>query len=77
MADTLSRTWSLFERKLGKPLYCAVPDGSPLPNFIKGGSWSLSRKVSDARTFPRGFNEDLAQLNARLAGFYVFHGLAH
>lgn len=72
-----SRTWSLFERKLGKPLYCAVPDGSPLPNFIKDESWALSRKISDQGSFPRGFNADLAQLSARLAGFYVFHGLAH
>lgn len=77
MADAPMRTWSLFERRLGKPLYCAVPDGAPLPNFIKAGSWALSRKVSDLGSFPRGFNEDLAQLNARLAGFYVFHGIAH
>lgn len=76
MADTPLRTWTLFERTLGKPLYCAVPDGAPLPNFIKGDAWALRRKVSDLRSFPRGFNEDLAQLNARLAGFYVFHGLA-
>ena len=75
MADAGPPTWNLFRRKLGKVLYCAVPDGCALPSFVKSESWEFNQKVSDSRSLPRGFNPDLAYLTARLNGFYVFQVL--
>lgn len=74
MAEPRPRTWNLFARKAGSGLYCAVPDDCPLPSFIRADTWELMRQVSDLRSFPRGFNDDLAFMMARLNGFYVFHG---
>lgn len=75
MAEARSATWNLFARKPGTGLYCAVLVDYPLPNFLRADTWELERQVSDLSAFPRGFNDDLAFMMARLNGFYVFRGL--
>jgi hypothetical protein len=65
------RTYNLFRRKDETELYCAVPEGVPVPAFLTDDSWEYARSL-DIGTLS-SFDAAAAQASAGANGFYLFH----
>lgn len=66
------RTFNIFRAKRADELCCAVPEGRPVPAFVRDDAWSFSGKLHEGAAPPRGFDPHGAHAGARFNGFYLF-----
>jgi len=68
--------YNLFRHRSEAELYCAVPDGWPVPTFIQSEQWIPGGKLDETTPAPIGFDPEAARIGARLNGFYLFIAFA-
>jgi hypothetical protein len=64
---------NLFRRKATPDLYCAVPEGRPVPPFIRAPEWEFAGTRKAGTPAPLGFRDRAAGVALRHMGFYAFH----
>jgi hypothetical protein len=64
--------YNLFRRKADEHVYCAVPEGYPVPPFVDGQHWEFRGSLGEDGARPAGFRDDAAAAAARLSGYYLF-----
>ncbi len=63
---------NLFRRKDCPDLYCAVPEGRPVPFFIRDPAWEFAGRHRPQSPGLMGFREQAARVALQHQGFYVF-----
>jgi hypothetical protein len=64
---------NLFRRTAVPDLYCAVPEGRPVPAFIRAPEWEFAGTQKAGTPVPVGFRARAACVALRHRGFYAFH----
>lgn len=65
-------TYLIFECRFARHVFCAIPRGDPIPDFLIGASWRFLGTLGKRGFKVPGFRPTQAQAAVRRDGFYLF-----
>lgn len=63
--------WNVFQHKVARALWCAVPAERAVPRFLMLGAWTHAPR--DPEPARPAFRTTVASHSVGLNGFYLFH----
>jgi len=64
--------YRLFRRRHEPELHCAVPQGQPVPAFLRSDLWQAVGELDETSPMPLGFDREAARIGSQINGFYLF-----
>ena len=68
--------YNLFRNKERAELFCAVPEGCPVPSVIGAEAWTFEGILRPHDVALPGFHERAVKIGVRYNGFYLFQATA-
>jgi hypothetical protein len=65
-------TYTVFRNSRLPDFYCAVPQGRPVPPFVREPVWAYECITTPDKPRPRGFSDEVARFACTFQGFYTF-----
>ena len=65
-------TYLIFKCRFARDVFCAIPRGDPIPDFLIGAGWRFLGTLGKRGLKTPGFKPAQAQAAVRSDGYYLF-----